>query len=327
VSVAAFSIAEAASPDWWNDPATRIIDPESVADNYAPANLGQLKHVARQAKAYFDARLLGGSGTAVPILVDGFVSGTTPDEIEANYAPLNIGQLKAVAKPFYDRLLELGYDTKAHLIAHGYPPDWAWDYPWNPGTPASENYAPANLGQLKLVFSFEITADSRGSGGNASKGSSMAATPPVVRGGDLPVDRCAIRLGTIEMGEHQALFKSGGETVAYDLPGIPGLEEQGVVLTSGEKLLFGDVPKAEFLAQRRAEDPEEQWTAGIFKNLLGEIVEIKLSGITAAICVDLSSKSRQIRNAVIWKNVSKEEIERLSGAVSKDRKSSDKRSQ
>ncbi|CAN5539928.1 hypothetical protein BH09VER1_BH09VER1_23980 [soil metagenome] len=78
--------------------------------------------------------------------------------ISANYGPINLGQLKAVSKPYYDLLLSYGYNTKANLIAHGAPSDWAYDYPWNPSTDVSANYAPANLGQLKLVFSFDLTS-------------------------------------------------------------------------------------------------------------------------------------------------------------------------
>lgn len=148
----------ATPPTWWSEEGTRIVEEDGEENNYSPANLGQLKHVAKQAMEHLDANLPGGSGTSVHGLVTGWASGTTPEEIAANYAPLNIGQLKAVAKPFYDRLLEFGYNTKANLIVRGYPANWAFDYPWDPQTPVSENYAPANLGQLKMVFSFNLGA-------------------------------------------------------------------------------------------------------------------------------------------------------------------------
>lgn len=153
------SLLFAVAPSWWSEVGTQIIEEEGEENNYAPANLGQLKHVAKMAKSYLDSNLAGGSGTAVSSLVEGFVTGTTPEQIAANYAPLNIGQLKAVAKPFYDRLIEAGYDTKANLIERGLT-GWTHDYPWDPAAQAaqiSDNYAPANLGQLKLVFSFDLT--------------------------------------------------------------------------------------------------------------------------------------------------------------------------
>ncbi len=149
----------AAPPAWWSDPQTQILNTtNSTEDNYAPANLGQLKHVARQARTHLDATLPGGAGTAIDTLVTGFGGNLTAEQREANYAPINLGQLKAVAKPFYDRLILFQYDTKTNLIAHGYPTSWASTYPWNPATPLDENYAPANIGQLKLAFSFDLSA-------------------------------------------------------------------------------------------------------------------------------------------------------------------------
>ncbi len=154
-------------PSWWSAPETTVLDSEREAENYAPANLGQLKHVAKQAKEYLDASLPGGAGIGVTSLVEsfeprsgqGYSQQQIDDLIQENYAPANLGQLKAIAKPFYDRLLELSYDTKANLIARGYPGNWAYPYPWNPSTPVTENYAPANLGQLKMTFSFDLGDD------------------------------------------------------------------------------------------------------------------------------------------------------------------------
>lgn len=158
------ALSPAPPPDWWTDSATAIVDPNAEPSNYSPANLGQLKHVAVQAREHLDA-LPGGAGSAIDALIESFEpregQNYTQQEIDnfitENYAPINLGQLKAVAKPFYDRLIAVGYDTQAHLIARGYPSNWSHPYPWNPATPASENYAPANLGQLKLVFSFDIS--------------------------------------------------------------------------------------------------------------------------------------------------------------------------
>jgi hypothetical protein len=171
----------AAPPGWWSAPGTQIVDPAAEQDNYAPANLGQLKHTATQAKKHLDQQLaaVGGAGATINALIAGFEpragQGYTPEQIaafkEANYAPVNLGQLKAVAKPFYDRLHALGVDTKVGLIAHGYPATWTHTYPWNPADPwnlptpqgqqvdKTVNYAPANLGQLKLTFSFDANQD------------------------------------------------------------------------------------------------------------------------------------------------------------------------
>ncbi len=156
LAIVGLASLEAASPSWW------VLS--GTANNYAPANLGQLKHMAKQAKSHLDTNLVGGSGSGIAALVGSFEprsgQGYTQPEIDAflaeNYAPINLGQLKYVAKPFYDRLLAAGYDTKANLIARGLT-GWTHDYPWDPETPAEENYSPANLGQLKLVFSFDLT--------------------------------------------------------------------------------------------------------------------------------------------------------------------------
>ena len=172
--------AYAPNPAWWSDPATRILNnaPGVTPDNFAVANLGQLKHVATMAKTYLDQQLstVGGAGPVIEALVASFipVGGHTTDSRAGNYAPINLGQLKAVAKPFYDRLISLGINTRESLIAHGYPSisngaaaDWAYAYPWNPNDPwnspspngqqvdKSINLAPVNIGQLKIVFSFD----------------------------------------------------------------------------------------------------------------------------------------------------------------------------
>lgn len=151
-------------PAWWTAASTQIIQSGATENNYAPVNNGQLKYVAVQAKAYLDANLSGGAGSAINTMVAAFKpqSGVNYTQAELdqikrdNYAPVTIGQLKAVAKPFYDRLLAAGYFTKINLIAHGYPMDWGFDYPWDPSTPVTNNYVLANLGQLKLVFSFDV---------------------------------------------------------------------------------------------------------------------------------------------------------------------------
>lgn len=55
-----------------------------------------------------------------------------------DYRAINIGQLKNVAAPFYDRLIALGYANQ---------------YPWLYSTTAADDYALANAGQVKALFS------------------------------------------------------------------------------------------------------------------------------------------------------------------------------
>jgi len=143
-------------PGWWTDDVaeTRIIDAQAQTNPYAPVTLGQLKHVAAMARKHMDVELAaeGGAGTTIDSMVNGFDTQTS-----ANLTPVNLGQLKAVAKPFYDRLMEVQYDTTFNLVSRGYPSEWEHDYPWDPQTPVSENYHPANQGQLKMVFSFDLS--------------------------------------------------------------------------------------------------------------------------------------------------------------------------
>ncbi len=151
-------------PGWFPNP-NPLTQPAPGA-NYVPANLGQLKHMATLAKAHLDATLVGGAGFYVEQMVASFGPDDgvayTQAEKQENYRPVNIGQLKAVAKPFYDRLKAAGFDTKGSLsarlsLASGATVVWAFDVPWNPSTAKSANYAPANIGQLKFVFGFDLT--------------------------------------------------------------------------------------------------------------------------------------------------------------------------
>ena len=119
------------------------------ADDYAVANIGQLKQIATQAAAEMNTKLPApGAGSAVNGLVAAWVAAPAPPPAPPrdDYAALNLGQLKAVAKPFYDRLAELGY-TGQPLLPGQY-------YPWT-GVGA-EDYALANIGQMKNVFKFSF---------------------------------------------------------------------------------------------------------------------------------------------------------------------------
>jgi len=128
------------NPLWWTD--WSVIDTNATPEDYAVANLGQLKLVAMQAYEEFEEELPGGAGSNLTVLVDGFVNSN-------NYQVVNQGQLKAVAQPFYDRLWELG-------LTNAYPVGVTNQYPWEVSTPAPNDYSVANIGQLKYLFSFEV---------------------------------------------------------------------------------------------------------------------------------------------------------------------------
>jgi hypothetical protein len=156
-----FALAGFASdPVWWagTGTGTPVVNASFTGNthitNHAPLNLGQLKNTAYQAMQHLNQQLanLGGAGPGITALVNGFNATTI-----YNYAPANLGQLKAVAQPFYDRLVAIGYNTTLNLQQRGYSSTYTGIYPWNPSTPTSANYAPANLGQLKMVFSFDLS--------------------------------------------------------------------------------------------------------------------------------------------------------------------------
>jgi len=63
-----------------------------------------------------------------------------------------------VVKPFYDRLIGVGYNTTANLITQGYAGNYTGSYPWDVSTNTTVNYQPANLGQLKMVMSFDLSS-------------------------------------------------------------------------------------------------------------------------------------------------------------------------
>jgi hypothetical protein len=145
------NISSANDPPWWNEPNTKIwVNIPQNVDNYAPVTVGQLKHVAAMARIHLQTTLseVGGEGNAVAAIVDGF-SIVDP----GNAAVANIGQLKSVAKPFYDRLAQVGMNWQSG--AFGAAIDM---YPWT-GTTHPENRNPCNIGQLKNVFSFSVSQE------------------------------------------------------------------------------------------------------------------------------------------------------------------------
>ncbi len=123
-------------PSWWTS--RGVINTNTVPNDFAPVTQGQLKHIAHQAWLELEESLpqFGGAGPTVSDLVQGFSD-------QGNYLPVNLGQLKNLAAPFYDRLIEIGYTAR---------------YPWT-GAAETNDFAPANIGQVKNLFSFDVTLD------------------------------------------------------------------------------------------------------------------------------------------------------------------------
>jgi hypothetical protein len=129
-------LLSAAAPSWWSG--RGVLTDNTAPDDYAPANQGQLKNIARAAAAEMDAKLSGGAGDEVHELVSSWL---VPNPVTNDFAPINQGQVKAVAKPFYDRLISSGI---------------ARYYPWDVSQAPTDDFAVANIGQIKNLFSFEI---------------------------------------------------------------------------------------------------------------------------------------------------------------------------
>lgn len=130
-----------------------------TTENSAPVNMGQLKFVTSQARAYLNMVL-------APVGAGAEIEALFPMDNTENYAPANVGQLKYIASLFYDQLDAVTFDVRPGLVANGLP-EAHLDaqaltspgsplYPWDTSAPASENFAPINIGQLKMVFSFDL---------------------------------------------------------------------------------------------------------------------------------------------------------------------------
>lgn len=142
----------AQTPVWWET--REVLLPDTQPDDYAAANIGQLKYLATQAAAEMNAQLLGGAGETINALVASWLQPPAEGVTRDDYAAINQGQLKAIAKLFYDRLAAAGYS--------GVPLRDGQTYPWPEGTSLADNYALVNIGQLKYVFSFSVPSQPGG---------------------------------------------------------------------------------------------------------------------------------------------------------------------
>jgi hypothetical protein len=124
-------------PAWWTSRGVTV--PGSVVDDYAAANVGQLKNMANAACLEMEAVYEGGAGPGIRALVD---SWSQPSASRDDFTALTAGQLKFVASKFHERQAEVRRTPVT--------------YPWNGGV-ATDDFALVNVGQLKAVFAFQIT--------------------------------------------------------------------------------------------------------------------------------------------------------------------------
>ncbi len=126
-----------------------------VANDFAALTQGQLKNIALAAYDEFVADV--GASEDLDALIGKWIQ-INPQthkreekvtEKTNDYAVVNLGQLKAVAKPFYDALITL----------NAIP-----GYPWDTAPNSPSDYSIANVGQAKQLFFFDLTQFGYGSG-------------------------------------------------------------------------------------------------------------------------------------------------------------------
>lgn len=160
--------ALAAPPLWWSAGDPPVIDANATENNSGPANIGQAMHMAKSALDALEDVLPSvatqieqdltlpqpnPAGGTFPAILDFTVPDPKDDDwILEQKSPLLIGQLKAIADPFYNRLqavapvwleAERTSNNTNHLNSI---------FPWTAEVTDDENKAVANIGQLKAVF-------------------------------------------------------------------------------------------------------------------------------------------------------------------------------
>ena len=176
-----------------------------VPSDFAVLMQGQLKNFAMAA---YDEFVLSGAGVSAEMtaLMQSWYTvdnnGVRHPVVTQNtndFAPINLGQLKAVVKPFYDRLIAL----------NGIP-----GYPWTTSPTAANDYALANVGQAKLMFFFDLTQLGYGTGN---------PTDPVAKGngwgGNVGLTNTDI------IYQHLNFANIGGSGGDPDADGLTNLEE------------------------------------------------------------------------------------------------------
>ena len=144
--LACLGSSTAAPPAWW---ATRGATNANPPDDFAAVNQGQLKHFTQKAVQELNARIPGGAGSELNGLVNGWVQAyqtggyNATNPLQADFDAMNSGQLKWIASKVHARLVEIKYEDAV--------PAWLVQ---NPAT----DHQLVNLGQLKTVFNFDLSA-------------------------------------------------------------------------------------------------------------------------------------------------------------------------
>ena len=173
-------------PTWWSNGTPPVLN-GAQPNNHGLASIGQAKWMASEALRSLDA-----TAPEVSTLIRNDLAGTASDHsdrivdwsvpsspkpvewLEQQKAPLLLGQLKAIALPFYNRLNQADHNWLLGQINLNQPNGVAilgthyWIvtgnakyiengcYPWNPGTASEVNKSPVTIGQLKAIFSLRF---------------------------------------------------------------------------------------------------------------------------------------------------------------------------
>ena len=231
-------------PDWWfeRDVMPRINPTETdpvwprdyrQADDYAGANLGQLKNIAAKASeelaGYFPA-----SPKLAPIQAE--VARWSGSSGKDDYALANQGQLKWISAPYYSLLEDAGFA--------GAPLKLGQTRPWTGNIDDDDAFALANLGQLKWVYSFDLSRQFYRSG--------LVINAPPELNGKVGVDfSCTIGAGGVPPLLYSAQNLPDGlniDPATGIISGVPSRVGRFPVLLSasnavstGERVVFIDV--------------------------------------------------------------------------------------
>lgn len=138
--------AIAAPPAWW---ASRGATDTNPPNDDAALNQGQLKQFTQKAVQELNARIPGGAGPELNGLVTGWVHAyqtggyNAANPLPADFEAMNSGQLIGIAALVHGRLVNVKYENAL--------PGWIVR------NQAKEKQL-VNLGQLKTVFNFDLTA-------------------------------------------------------------------------------------------------------------------------------------------------------------------------
>ena len=144
--LASLASAIAAPPAWW---ASRGATDANPPNDDAAVNQGQLKQFTQKAVLELNARIPGGAGSELNDLVNGWIQAyqtggyNAANPLPADFDAMNSGQLKWIANKVHARLVFAKFEDA--------PPVWLVP------NPASDQQL-VNLGQLKTVFNFDLTA-------------------------------------------------------------------------------------------------------------------------------------------------------------------------